>query len=261
MLVLLPPSEGKTPAETDTPFDLSRVEPFSGELEGPRSLVLENLIEVSGRDDALEVLKVGKTIAYEVRANRTLPAANVAPAYQIYSGVLFEAGEINRRGRAYEPSENFEVLVQSALFGVVDLASQIPAYRLSMDTKLGELGNLGTWWKKQLGELMDGKARHRIVVDGRSGAYQKAWPGVSGEHDLIRVNAVRVRNGKRSVVSHNAKRYRGILAGALMDRAGEVEDSIDFVVDTARSLKDHADFSDVEVHQKNGYLELVLVTA
>lgn len=260
MLVLLPPSEGKTPAETDTPFDLSQVEPWSEELLDARSCVLENLMEVSGREYALKILKVGKTIADEVEANRHLPSANVAPAYDIYSGVLFEAGDINSRGRRYEPTDGFEVLVQSALFGVVDLASLIPAYRLSMDTKLGELGNLGTWWKKRLTPLMDDRAHHRIVVDARSGAYQKAWPGTKGEHDLIRVNAVRVRDGKRSVVSHNAKRYRGILAGALMDRADEVEDSIDFVVDTARSLKDQDDFADVEVHQKKDFLELVLVT-
>ena len=260
MLVLLPPSEGKTPPDSDTPFDLSQIGPFAGQLEEDRSLVLENLMQISGRDDALQVLKVGKTIADEVEANRHLPSASVAPAYEIYSGVLFEAGEINSRGRGYAPTENFEVLVQSALFGVVDLASKIPAYRLSMDTKLGELGNLGTWWKKRLTPLLDEKAHHRIVVDARSGAYQRAWPGLRGEHDLIRVNAVRVRDGKRSVVSHNAKRYRGILAGALMDRAHEVEDSIDFVVETARSLKDQADFADVEVHQKNDFLELVLVT-
>lgn len=260
MLVLLPPSEGKTPAATDTPFDLSQVDPFADQLEQSRSLVLENLMKISGRNDALKVLKVGKTIADEVEANRHLLHASVAPAYEIYSGVLFEAGEIKSRGRGYEPSASFEVLVQSALFGVVDLASQIPAYRLSMDTKLGKLGNLGTWWKKRLTPLLDKKAHHRIVVDARSGAYQRAWPGVNGEHDLIRVNAVRVRDGKRSVVSHNAKRYRGILAGALLDRAQEIEDSIDFVVDTARSLKDQADFTNVEVHQKRDFLELVLVT-
>lgn len=259
MLVLLPPSEGKTRPTSGSPLDLSSIEPFADELRKARSTVLEELARVSGLPDALEILGVGKTLAAEVEENRHLANALTAPAWQVYSGVLYEAGEIDKRGERYAPSPAFEVLVQSALFGLVDLASPIPAYRLSMSTKLGGLGNLGTWWKQRLTDLLNARAHHQLVVDARSGAYQKAWPGLRGEFDLIRVNAVRERGGKRSVVSHNAKRYRGILAGALMDHAAAAKDSIDYVLDVARSIEVD-DFKDVEVHEKPGYLELVIVT-
>ncbi|MDO5034216.1 MAG: peroxide stress protein YaaA [Actinomycetaceae bacterium] len=260
MLVLLPPSEGKTRPADGPALDLAQIHPFSGALERARREVLENLIQTSAREDALEVLKVGKSIAGEVHANTQLIGAPTAPAWQVYSGVLFEAGNFLERGPLYSASDSFEVLVQSALFGAVDLASPIPAYRLSMDTKLPEIGALGTWWRKQLADLMNERAHHRLVVDMRSGAYQKAWPGTGLEVDLIRVNAVRDRGGKRSVVSHSAKRYRGILAGALIEHRDELDGSIDSVLEVARGIEAE-DFTGVEVREARDYLELVIVTS
>lgn len=259
MLVLLPPSEGKTlPSET-VDFNADAIAPFSTQLADARQSVLDCLIETSARRDALEILKVGKTIADEVEANKHLRSAQAGPAWQVYSGVLYEAGRFGEIGAQYTASPDFEIWVQSALFGVVDLACPIPPYRLSMDTKLPGLGNLAPWWKKRLEPLMEQRAHHRVVVDVRSGAYQKAWPGASAECDLIRVNAVRERGGKRTVVSHNAKKYRGILAGALLEHASEADGSIDFVLDTARSLTG-ADLTGIEVRQRRDHLELVIVT-
>lgn len=260
MLVLLPPSEGKTLPASTVAFDASVIAPFSTQLADARRAVLDCLIETSARNNALEILKVGKTIADEVETNKHLRSAQAGPAWQVYSGVLYEAGRFGEIGAGYTASRGLEIWVQSALFGVVDLASPIPPYRLSMDTKLPGLGNLAPWWRKHLETLMEQSAHHRVVVDARSGAYQKAWPGTSSECDLIRVNAVRERNGKRSVVSHNAKKYRGILAGALLERASESDGSIDFVFDTARSLTG-ADFKGVEVRQRRDCLELVIVTS
>lgn len=260
MLVLLPPSEGKTLPPKGSALNLSKLAPFPDELIESRSTVIEELISVSARPNALDILGVGQRIRPEVEANTLLWEAATAPAYEIYSGVLYEAGRIRELGAQYEPRENFQVLVQSALFGLVDLKSDIPRYRLSMDTKLPHLGSLASFWKSSLGSLMDSLAHHQIVVDCRSGAYIKAWPGIEGEHDLIRVNAVRDRDSKRTVVSHSAKRYRGMLAGALMKRAQSASESLDYVLEIARSLAEEDDFSGVEIREKCNYLELVLVT-
>lgn len=260
MLVLLPPSEGKTPPLKGSALDLSRLDPFPEELQESRSAVIDELISVSTHPNALDILGVGQRILPEVEANTLLWESPTAPAYEIYSGVLYEAGQIKELGKEYAPRESFQVLVQSALFGLVDLTSNIPRYRLSMDTKLPHLGGLATFWKSAIVTLMNSLAHHQIVIDCRSGAYIKAWPGLEGEHDLIRVSAVRDRNGKRSVVSHSAKRYRGMLAGALMKNAGSASESLDFVLETARSLAEEDDFSGVEIRENRNYHELVLVT-
>ena len=142
MLVLLPPSEGKTLPASTVNFDADAIAPFSTQLADARQSVLDCLIETSARRDALEILKVGKTIADEVEANKHLRSAQAGPAWQVYSGVLYEAGRFGEIGAGYKANSNFEIWVQSALLGVVDLASPIPPYRLSMDTKLPGLGNL-----------------------------------------------------------------------------------------------------------------------
>lgn len=264
MLVLLPPSEGKTAPTTGDPFNLSLLEPFAGELYAARETVLHALGKISSLPNALELLGVGSSLTAEVAANTQLAQSLAAPAYQVYSGVLYESGRIAQRGTCYQPRSDFAVMVQSALFGFVDLASPIPAYRLSMDTKLGELGSLATWWKAQLTPLLTDLS-HQVIVDCRSGSYIKAWPGLEStqtSHTLLRVNVVRERAGKRTVVSHNAKKFRGILAGALLEQAAadSVADSVSGVVAVAQSLVGDGEVVGVETSLEKGHTALIIVT-
>lgn len=265
MLVLLPPSEGKTSASTGSSLDFAQLAPFASELHSARESVLDALRKISAQPDALELLGVGPSLNAEVAANTSLRENPCAPAYLVYSGVLYESGQLALRGLDYQPSPSFAVYVQSALFGLVDLASLIPAYRLSMDTKLGELGALATWWKRQLTPLLGDFAGHKVVVDCRSGSYIKALPGLETkqtEYTLVRVNVVRERAGKRTVVSHNAKKFRGVLAGALMEQAanGALEDSLAGVLKVAQSLVGSAEVIGVETSVEKGHTALVIVT-
>ncbi|MDO5061221.1 MAG: peroxide stress protein YaaA [Actinomycetaceae bacterium] len=265
MLVLLPPSEGKTAPTTGKPFDLKTITPFAKDLNQARNQVLTALEKISASPDALELLGVGASLSAEVAANTRLLQAHCAPAYQVYSGVLYDFGNFAERGKHYRPSADFSIWVQSALFGLVDLSSPIPAYRLSMDTKLGELGSLSTFWKSQLNPIL-AAVTQQVIVDCRSGSYIKAWPALetkTSAHTLLRVNVVRERAGKRSVVSHNAKKFRGVLAGALLENAarGTLEDSVDGVLRVARSLIGTAEVIGVETKPGKGFTELIIVTS
>lgn len=90
MLILLPPSEGKTPAPAgNAPVcfaDLS-----FPELTAERESVLEELAAVSSGPDALTELKVGASLAAEVERNTRLLTEPAQPAIRTYTGVLFEA--------------------------------------------------------------------------------------------------------------------------------------------------------------------------
>lgn len=265
MLILLPPSEGKTAPTTGEPLDLETVTPFAKDLTQARNQVLNALGKISAAPDALELLGVGPSLSTEVAANTRLSHAHCAPAYQVYSGVLYDFGKFSERGKTYQPSTDFAIWVQSALFGLVDLNSPIPAYRLSMDTKLGELGALATFWKTQLNPLL-AEPPHHVIVDCRSGNYIKAWPALETKattHKLLRVNVVRERAGKRSVVSHNAKKFRGVLAGALLENAAQrtLHDSLDGVLQVARSLIGTAEVIGVETKPGKGFTELIIVTS
>ena len=93
MLILLPPSEGKTPAPAGN-APVSFADLSFPELTAERESVLEELTAVSLGPDALAELKVGASLEAEVERNTRLLTEPAQPAIRTYTGVLFEA----RRG-------------------------------------------------------------------------------------------------------------------------------------------------------------------
>jgi cytoplasmic iron level regulating protein YaaA (DUF328/UPF0246 family) len=112
------------------------------------------------------------------------------------------------------------VRIVSALWGLVSPADQIPAYRLSMGTTLGRLGTLASFWRSQLRSTLDDLARDSLVIDCRSSDYAAVW---RASPRSLAVRVEEIRGGKRVVVSHNAKHARGLLTGALVATANDVE--------------------------------------
>jgi cytoplasmic iron level regulating protein YaaA (DUF328/UPF0246 family) len=213
--ILLPPSEGKTFPSSGPVLNLQQLS--YPELTAARCQVLEALIEVSARDDAAEILKVGKRIMPEVVAQRDIIDMPCAPAREIYTGVLYQAAQLH---------SNDDVMIFSGLFGVTTAEDLIPAYRLSMNTSLPRIGSLKTFWRRELAKAgfdrtnankqhCDIASKHIdsdtiTTVDMRSGGYQvtAAW----GQWwDL------RVLDSRGKVITHAAKHYRGLLTRALLD--------------------------------------------
>lgn len=90
MLILLPPSEGKTPAPAGN-APVSFADLSFPELTAERESVLEELTAVSSGPDALTELKVGASLEAEVERNMRLMSEPAQPAIRTYTGVLFEA--------------------------------------------------------------------------------------------------------------------------------------------------------------------------
>ena len=214
MLILLPPSEGKTAHATGDPFELGELS--FPELSGPRSEVLDALAEVSAREDAMDILGVGASLAAEVARNISLHTEPAARAHDIYSGVLFEAlGYATLDGAAQRRADE-SILVVSALWGAVRFGDRIPPYRLSMSAKLDHLGKLASWWKKRLTPVLDAVAGDQLVVDARSSTYAAAYK--PGNGNTVAVNVFQIRNGVPKVVSHFAKHTRGEVARFLVEQ-------------------------------------------
>ena len=209
MRILLPPSEGKTPPASGPTLDLSIL--AYPELTDARAAVVDELIKVSRRDDALAILKAGERIRPEVEAQRELWSLPCAPAREVYTGVLYEAAQLR---------EGDDVTIFSGLFGATGGEDLIPAYRLSMNVKLPRAGALKTYWRRHLkaglfaggdaGGTAGGDARDAVTVDMRSGAYL-VWNPPGPWWD------VRVRDSSGKVITHMAKHYRGLLTRALLD--------------------------------------------
>ena len=217
VMILLPPSEGKTPASNGASSDLDSL--ACPELAEARREVARHLEEVSVGADAAEVLGVGKAVAHEIERNIDIFDAPAAPAHDIYTGVLYDALDYAGMSPTQKRKAADRIFVISALWGVVGLADRIPAYRLSMDVKLPELGKLGTYWKPRLATALADRAEGELIVDCRSAAYQAAY--VPDPQQTVTVNVVQIKDGKRKVVSHHAKHTRGIVARLLMQTRGE----------------------------------------
>lgn len=231
MLILLPPSEGKTAARGRTPVRADELSHPS--LTDARLEVVAALASASAREDALDLLGIGPSLAAEAERNVHLLEEPAAPAREVYTGVLYEASGMSGWDAGAKRFANTHVRTVSALWGLVTPGDRIPAYRLSMSVKLPGIGGLPAYWRPRVAPELDRLAGGGLVVDCRSGGYASVWR--PRDANLVAINAVQVRSGTRTVVSHFAKHYRGLLTGALV-RTRSTAATIDDLADVAAAL-------------------------
>lgn len=216
VLILLPPSEGKTPADAGSPADLAEL--HFPELTGARQKVAEALAAVSASENAMTHLGVGASLAHEVSRNTRLAHEPAAPAHSIYSGVLYDALGYQSLTATQRRKADAAVVVVSGLWGAVQFSDRIPAYRLSMSVGLPGFGKLASFWKPRLTAALAPVAEGHLLVDCRSSTYAAAWAPPAGQ--TVAVNVFQEVNGQRKVISHFAKHTRGELARHLLTRRG-----------------------------------------
>jgi len=233
VLILLPPSEGKTVPVSGPSYDPEHL--LFPSLAERRATVAAALAELSALPQAADVLKVGPAVAADVARNTELLTAPTGPAREVYTGVLFAAAGLDRLTRAQSARAERTVRIFSGLWGAVRPGDRIPAYRLSMGVTLPGIGPLATSWQPHLAPLLDDAASGDVVVDCRSSSYVGAWRPRPGT-DWVSVSVLRERDGRRTVVSHHAKHLRGVLVRHLLTRRGAEPTSARKVLRAAREL-------------------------
>ncbi|MFC5369977.1 YaaA family protein [Arcanobacterium bovis] len=242
MLLLLPPSEGKTAPNSGKPLNWDELS--YPQLNPLRQKIAIVLAEVSQRADALDVLKVGASVEEIVRAQEKLTQLPCAPARNVYTGVLYHALDwLDMPADRRRFAQN-HVLIFSALFGVLRPDDPIPHYRLSMGTTLPKIGNTKTAWRKELKDFEPGA--HKLVIDCRSGNYQVWNP--QHDADYVTIHAVRQSGERRQVISHDAKRFRGMLGKYLLSSKTTLR--------TAHELEEYA-----QVLVTDGIVDAIELTA
>lgn len=217
VLILLPPSEGKSAPTRGKPLDLAGLSfPM---LHHARAEVLDALVELCTSDDAkaVEVLGLGPTQADEVRRNAALATAPTARADRVYSGVLYEALDLGSLDAAARRRATGRLAITSGLFGLLRPSDHIPAYRLSGTVYLPGIGNVGRFWGRQLAPAVDEASSEGLVVDLRSSAYSAFWRPTRAEADrVVTVRVLHEVDGTRKVVSHFNKATKGRLVRDLL---------------------------------------------
>jgi cytoplasmic iron level regulating protein YaaA (DUF328/UPF0246 family) len=214
MLILLPPSEGKAMPDRGKPVDLGALA-FAERLSPLRGELLDALERLGGKavGRAVKALGISAGQAGEIALDAALRKAPAAPAAAVYTGVLYERLDLAGLPAAARRRAEREVLIASALWGVLRPQDGIPYYRFSAKARLKEIGPPAAWWRDALAEAMPDEAGG-LVVDMRSAAYAAAW---KPKHStLLSVRPFSEQGGRRKAVSHMAKAVRGDVARALL---------------------------------------------
>lgn len=233
MLILLPPSEGKSAPRRGRPLDLASL--ASPELTPARERVLEALVDLCGGDHdpgtpgrngvlaerAAEVLGLGRTQLDLVHANAALRDAPASRADRVYTGVLYDALDVATLSTAAKRRAATRVAIASSLFGLLRLADQVPAYRLSGDVTLPGLGPVAGHWRDHLEPAVLAALGSGLLVDLRSGTYAAFWrPPTALADRVATVRVLHEQGGTRKVVSHFNKATKGRIVRAVLEDGG-----------------------------------------
>lgn len=221
MIVLLPPSETKRAGGCGQPLRLDALS--CPQLSDLRSELVGELVELAGdRDASRRALGLSAGQDGEIERNAALRTAPTAPAINRYTGVLYEALDVESlRGTAAARAQA-RLAIGSALFGLLRATDPVPAYRLSATSKLPGRPGLAKRWRPVLGPALADIAAAELVVDLRSGSYAALAP-VTG---AVRADVVAEHpDGRRVSVSHYNKAHKGRLARALATTRAEPDDA------------------------------------
>ena len=245
MLVLLPPSEGKTAPAGGPPLDLAELS--FPRLTATRDQLARALVRLaSGKPArAAEVLGLGPTQNDAIEADARLWELPCARAGDVYTGVLFGELDLGTLDQAARARATATVAVASALFGVLRIDDPIPAYRLSGNVSLPRLGPVASRWRTTLPRELTEATGDGLLIDLRSGTYVSLGkpPAVIADR-TVTVRVLHEAGGVRKVVSHFNKATKGQLVRALLTSGAEPT-SVDELVQVWSDLGWHVERPEV----------------
>ena len=234
-MILLPPSEGKTDATGKQRLDFKKLS--FPELTKQRQELVSAVVAMANGPaaKARAALAISAKQDFEIERDQKLLTAATGPVWSVYTGVLYDAIEIDSlsaKAKAKFEAENFVV---SALFGLINVTDRIPAYRLSGDTVVPKIGSLTKFWSDSITSLI--AEQDEFVIDLRSGIYVKLGPTAKNIADQVVVPRImqKMPTGAPKVVSHSNKATKGRLVRSLA-QAGKSVKTIEQLAELAAKV-------------------------
>lgn len=221
VIVLLPPSETKHSGGDGALLDLDALS-FPA-LRPLRADLVDELVTLSADEHACRrALGLSPSQDHEIARNASLRDVPTMPAINRYTGVLYDALDIESLRGATATRARARLAVGSALFGLVRADDPIPAYRLSASSRLPGQPSLAARWRPALEPVLAQLAAKELVVDLRSGSYA----GLGRLPAAVDVDVVAEHpDGRRTTVSHFNKAHKGRLARTLVTSRSEPDDA------------------------------------
>lgn len=222
MIILLPPSETKRAGGDGSPLKLNAL--ATPRLRALRAELVDDLVGLAANPKACRTaLGISPAQDAEIERNATLRTSPTMPAINRYTGVLYDALDIDSLSGAAAARARARLAIGSALFGLLRADDPIPAYRLSASSKLPGRPALPARWRPVLEPVLADIGAAELVVDLRSGAYA----GLGGLPGAVRADVLAEKpDGRRTVVSHFNKAHKGRLARALAGSPTEPDDAV-----------------------------------
>jgi uncharacterized protein len=221
VIVLLPPSETKHAGGDGPPLRLTGL--GAPALEPLRAALVDELVALAAdRDVCRRALGISGSQDAEIDRNAALRSAPTLLAINRYTGVLYDALDIDSLSGVAATRARSRLVIGSALFGLLRADDLVPAYRLSATSKMPDRPTLASRWRPLLEPVLAELAAAELVVDLRSGSYA----ALGKLPTAIRVDVLSEHpDGRRTVVTHFNKAHKGRLARALATTKSEPDDA------------------------------------
>jgi hypothetical protein len=222
VLLLLPPSEAKTPGGDGPSLASLGGSPASDDpLYAPRVRVLRAVAALCRRTPrkARVALKLPPgSAAADIAANIGALEAATMPALDRFSGVLFAALDVPSMTVEQRVRAARSTLVLSGAFGALTGDEPVPLHRVPASASLPRIGGLATYWRKVLAVSLAPRIdAEELVVDLRSSDYAAMWqPDASRAGRVVAVRVLEDRGGRLQPVSWSSKHGKGLLARELL---------------------------------------------
>jgi uncharacterized protein len=214
ILVLVPPSEAKTPGGSAR----TKIGPFDEALAHDRQRVIEALIDALDSSDLgrreIMLNARGPLLDRALESTRQLADSRVPrlAAWQRYSGVVW-----SHLGPAtLEASHRRRVLIPSSLYGITTAEDRIADFRLKMNIGVPPLGTMSTFWRTKVTPALAAHAKRSTIVNLLPLEHEAAinLSELARVRRVIRVQFIDGVGG--TTVGHDAKAVKGILARTLL---------------------------------------------
>jgi uncharacterized protein len=205
-MLLLPPSEGKAVGGSDRRRWTPDAGSFGTRLGDRRLEVVEALAACGGGDEKLLGVK-GEHLLRAQSANAALVGAPTLPAWQRYTGVVWD----HLDPATLPAAARRRIVVVSGLLGLVRGDDPVADYRLKMGASIPPFGKLSTWWREAISAEVARVSRRSVVVDLLAQEHRSAL-AIGG----VRGISVTLVDPSGKPGGHFAKAAKGELARAIL---------------------------------------------
>ena len=214
LLVLVPPSEAKTPGGANR----TSVGPFDDALQGDRRRVVAALIaaldEATTRRQEIMLNARGPLLERALEATRQLSGENVPrlAAWQRYSGVVWS----HLAPVSLAPTMRRRIIIPSSLYGLTTAEERIADFRLKMNVGVAPLGTMSTFWRPRVTPALIAHAKRSTIVNLLPLEHEAAldMDEVRNTRRVVDIQFIDGVGG--TTVGHDAKAVKGVLARTLL---------------------------------------------